>query len=105
MPRRSLGWHCFHHLRAGSECREPILLNGKVDEHGQPRIKLDWRLSDDDPVTMREAAFEFGRYLIRAEIGRLNVNPVVLSSAHPLQGWTALGAAPGAAGHQMGERG
>ena len=70
-------------------------MNGEDDEYGQPRVKLDWRISDDDRVTMREAAFEFGRYLIRAEIGRLNVNPVVLSSAHPLQGWTALGAAPG----------
>lgn len=79
-----------------------VLLNGKDDEYGQPRVKLDWRISDDDRVTMREAALEFGRYLIHAEIGRLNVNPVVLSSAHPLQGWTALGAAPGAAGHQMG---
>jgi choline dehydrogenase-like flavoprotein len=79
-----------------------VLLNGKDDELGQPRIRLDWCISDDDRVTMREAALEFGRYLIHAEIGRLNVNPVVLSSAHPLQGWTALGPAPGAAGHQMG---
>ena len=79
-----------------------VLLSGKDDEHGQPRVKLDWRIAGDDRVTMREAALEFGRYLIHAEIGRLNVNPVVLSSAHPLQGWTALGAAPGAAGHQMG---
>ena len=23
VPRRSLGWNGFHHLRAGSECREP----------------------------------------------------------------------------------
>ena len=52
---------------------------------------------------MREAALEFGRYLIHADIGRMNVNPAILSSAKPLQGWTALGdGARGAAGHQMG---
>ncbi len=79
-----------------------ILLTGKEDDLGQPRIKLDWRISDDDRMTMREAALEFGRYLIHADIGRLNVNPAVLSSAEPLQGWTALGGAMGAAGHQMG---
>ena len=79
-----------------------ILLTGKDDELGQPRIKLDWRISDDDRIAMREAALEFGRYLIHADIGRLNVNPAVLSSATPLQGWTTLGGASGAAGHQMG---
>ena len=79
-----------------------ILLTGKEDEQGQPRVKLDWRIADGDRATMREAALEFGRYLIHADIGRLNVNPAVLSSVHPLQGWTALSAAPGAAGHQMG---
>ncbi len=80
-----------------------ILLTSKDDERGQPRIKLDWRISDDDRIAMREAALEFGRYLIHANIGRMNVNPAVLSSAKPLQGWTALGGgARGAAGHQMG---
>jgi choline dehydrogenase-like flavoprotein len=79
-----------------------ILLIDKDDEQGQPRIKLDWRISDDDRVAMREAAFEFGRYLINADIGRLNVNPAILSSAKPLEGWTTLGGARGAAGHQMG---
>ena len=79
-----------------------ILLTGEDDEQGQPRVKLDWRISDDDRMTMREAALEFGRYLIRADIGRLNVNPVILSSSKPLQGSTALAGARGAAGHQMG---
>jgi choline dehydrogenase-like flavoprotein len=51
---------------------------------------------------MREAALEFGRYLIRAGIGRLKVNPDILTGANPLRGWTKLGGAPGAAGHQMG---
>jgi hypothetical protein len=79
-----------------------ILLTDKVDEQGEPRVKLDWRISDDDRVAMREAALEFGRYLIHADIGRLNVNPAILSSAKPLQGWTALSGASGAAGHQLG---
>jgi choline dehydrogenase-like flavoprotein len=79
-----------------------ILLIDKYDEQGEPRVKLDWRISDDDRVAMREAALEFGRYLIHANIGRLNVNPSILSLANPLQGWTALGGASGAAGHQMG---
>ena len=51
---------------------------------------------------MREAAFEFGRYLIHAGIGRLNVNPAILSTSNALQGWTTLDGARGAAGHQMG---
>ncbi len=79
-----------------------ILLTDKDDEQGEPRVKLDWRISDDDRVAMREAALEFGRYLIHANIGRLNINPAILSSANPLEGWTALGGASGAAGHQMG---
>ena len=79
-----------------------ILLTDKVDEQGEPRVKLDWRISDDDRVAMREAALEFGRYLIHADIGRLNVNPAILSSAKPLQGWTTLSGASGAAGHQLG---
>ncbi len=79
-----------------------IVLISSDDELGQPRIKLDWRISDDDRITMRQAALEFGRYLIHADIGRLNVNAAVLSSAETLQGWTALDGALGAAGHQMG---
>jgi hypothetical protein len=79
-----------------------ILLSGESDEFGQARVKLDWRISGEDHAAMREAAFEYGRYLIRADIGRLNVNPVVLSSAKPLQGSTALFGAAGAAGHQLG---
>lgn len=79
-----------------------ILLTDKDDEYGLPRIKLDWRISDDDRISMRDAALEFGRYLIRAGIGRLRVNPDILSSTELLHGWTALGGARGAAGHQMG---
>jgi choline dehydrogenase-like flavoprotein len=79
-----------------------ILLSAKDDEHGLARIKLDWRISDDDRIGLRRAGLEFGRYLIRADIGRLKVNAVILSSDKPLQGSTALGGARGAAGHQMG---
>ena len=61
VPRRSLGWNCFHHLRAGSECREPNLIQRRSRRDRATALKLDWRISDDDRVTMREAAFEFGR--------------------------------------------
>lgn len=79
-----------------------ILLIGPDDDLGLPRVKLDWRISDEDAITMRKAALEFGRYLIRADIGRLNVNPAILDSDKPLQGSTILPGAYGAAGHQMG---
>jgi GMC oxidoreductase len=79
-----------------------ILLTDDYDELGQPRVKLDWRIAADDRITMRDAALEFGSYLIHAGIGRLEVNPHILGSNNPLEGWTALGGAPGAAGHQMG---
>ena len=79
-----------------------ILLIGSNDDLGLPRVKLDWRISNEDAITMREAALEFGRYLIRANIGRLNVDPGILSLDNPLQGATKLPGAHGAAGHQMG---
>jgi choline dehydrogenase-like flavoprotein len=79
-----------------------ILLTDKFDAFGQSRVKLDWRISDDDHIAMRDAALEFGRYLIRANIGRLKVNPHILAGDSLLQGWTKLMGAPGAAGHQMG---
>lgn len=79
-----------------------IVLTGETDELGLPRVKLDWRIAERDRIAMQKAALEFGRYLIRANIGRLNVNAVILSSAVPVQGWTSLAGAPGAAGHQMG---
>ena len=79
-----------------------ILLIGPDDDLGLPRVKLDWRISDEDALTMREAGLEFGRYLIRANIGRLNVNPGILNIDNPLRGSIRLPGAHGAAGHQMG---
>jgi choline dehydrogenase-like flavoprotein len=79
-----------------------IVLTEERDELGLPRVKLDWRIAEDDRRSLREAALEFGRYLVRADIGRFRINPRILSSSAPLQGWTALAGAPGAAGHQMG---
>jgi choline dehydrogenase-like flavoprotein len=79
-----------------------ILLTGEKDDLGQPRVKLDWRIGDQDRTTIGEAAMEFGRYLVGANLGRLKVNPAVLDSTSPLRGWTGLAGAPGAAGHQMG---
>jgi choline dehydrogenase-like flavoprotein len=79
-----------------------IVLVDEDDELGQPRIQLDWRISSADRMTMLGAALEFGRFLIRADIGRFKINPVILSSANPLTGATVLPGALGAAGHQMG---
>lgn len=79
-----------------------ILLSSENDELGLPRIKLDWRIVDEDAVAMREAAMEFGRYLVQSDMGRLKINPLLLNGGNPMQGWTELGSALGAAGHQMG---
>lgn len=79
-----------------------ITLGPGADAFGVPRVRLDWEITTADARTLREAALEFGRYLIRAQLGRLKVNPAVLDGTVPLSGWTALPSAPGAAGHQMG---
>jgi choline dehydrogenase-like flavoprotein len=79
-----------------------ILLTSAHDDLGQPRVKLDWRISELDRATLRNAAVEFGRYLINARIGRFKINPAILSGSEPLAGWTKLAGAAGAAGHQMG---
>lgn len=78
-----------------------ILIDAK-DDLGQPRVRLDWRISEDDRLTLRAAGMEFGRYLIEAGLGRLKINPDVLDGAPPVKGWSALPSAAGAAGHQMG---
>jgi hypothetical protein len=79
-----------------------IVLGSDADSFGQLRTKLDWQIDKRDIDTLREAALEFGRYLIRAKLGRLQVTQAVLDGATPLTGWTQLPSAPGAAGHQMG---
>lgn len=79
-----------------------ITLGADVDAFGQPRAQLDWRIDKRDIDTLRQSAMEFGRYLIRAKLGRLKVNPAILDGDAPLTGWTQLPSAPGAAGHQMG---
>jgi choline dehydrogenase-like flavoprotein len=79
-----------------------IVLADAKDELGQPRVRLDWRISEHDQRTLREAGLEFGRYLINAKLGRLKINAAILNGSMPLDGWTALASASGAAGHQMG---
>lgn len=79
-----------------------IVLADAKDEFGLPRVRLDWRISKLDHRTLREAGLEFGRYLIKAKLGRLKINPAILDGSMPLKGWTALSSAAGAAGHQMG---
>lgn len=79
-----------------------ILLTDETDRLGLPPPHLDWQISEDDHEALRQAAYTLGRYLIEADIGRLQVNPAILGNDDPLAGWTRLGGAPGAAGHQMG---
>lgn len=79
-----------------------IVLASETDSLGLPRVRMDWRISDADRRTLREAGLEFGRYLIRAKLGRLKINPAINVGSEPLRDWTRLASAPGAAGHQMG---
>ena len=79
-----------------------VEFSGEADAFGLPRARLDWEITERDAAMLRQAALEFGRYLVRANLGRLKVNPVVLDGAAPLTGWSKLPSAPGAAGHQMG---
>lgn len=79
-----------------------IILLTERDPLGLPRVRLDWRLSESDLRTMREAAIAFGSYLIRTGLGRLKVHPAVLDGSNPIAGWVKLPGASGAAGHQMG---
>lgn len=72
------------------------------DALGVPRVKLDWQVTAADQRTLRDAAMEFGRYLVRAGTGRLKINPALLEGSRPLEGWVKLAGASGAAGHQMG---
>ena len=73
-----------------------------TDAFGQARASLNWQITERDAETLRGAALEFGRYLVRANLGRLKVNAVVLDGPTLLAGWSKLPSAPGAAGHQMG---
>ena len=79
-----------------------ITLLAETDALGQKRVRLDWQINDGDRRTLKEAGLEFGRYLVRGNLGRLKVNADVLAGAAPLKGWEVLGSAPGAAGHQLG---
>jgi choline dehydrogenase-like flavoprotein len=79
-----------------------ILLTAERDDLGRPRVQLDWTILPADVRTMQAAAMEFGRYLVRSGLGRMRIEPRVMQGRNPLQGWTALPSASGAAGHQMG---
>src|SRR5262249_8011680 len=79
-----------------------VMLSDQTDAFGDPRARLAWHITDGDMRTLREACLELGRWLIRAKLGRLRVNPAILDGAAPLAGWSSLPSALGAAGHQMG---
>lgn len=79
-----------------------LTLDVVEDALGLPRVRMDWRITDGDRRTLLEAAMEFGRYLVRAEVGRLRISQDILDGVDPLKGWTTLSGAPGAGGHQLG---
>src|SRR5262249_24776518 len=75
-----------------------IVLTEAKDALDRPRVRMDWRLTEDDRRTLVDAGLEFGRYLIEAGIGRLKINSDILQGPLPLKGWTTLSSASGAAG-------
>jgi choline dehydrogenase-like flavoprotein len=50
-----------------------ILLTDDLDEFGQRRLAIDWRLNETDHRSMRTAAALLGRYFAEAEIGRVRL--------------------------------
>ncbi len=56
-----------------------VELSDKRDRFGLRQLRLDWRLSDIDKRTLRIAAEEMGRAMARHDIGRLHLDPWVMS--------------------------
>lgn len=50
-----------------------VMLSGERDKFGNRRVRLDWRLSTQDKLTLRRAAEEMGAQLARRNIGRLRL--------------------------------
>ena len=48
-----------------------ISLLPEADALGLKRVRLDWQILEGDRRTLKEAGLEFGRYLIRGNLGRL----------------------------------
>lgn len=79
-----------------------LTLDRKTDSTGMPRIRLDWRLRDQDVETMSALVDAFGREADRLGLGRvvksdwLEAEPLrwvsdPLVSAHPLGGYHHMG--------------
>ena len=52
----------------------------ETDQFGKPRVVLDWRLSDQDHVTVRRGAEELGKALAREGVARLKISGDVLDA-------------------------
>jgi choline dehydrogenase-like flavoprotein len=58
-----------------------VLLADTRDRFGLHHLKLDWRITDIDALTVRTAALELGRALALHDVGRLHIEPWVTDSA------------------------
>jgi len=89
-------------LRVRSRCEQApnqasrVLLDAACDAHGVPRVRVDWRLSDDDWLSVRRANLMLAEELGRLGIGRLRLDPWL---REPGGGWPAH---LSGACHQMG---
>lgn len=76
--RRSLGW-----VRSSSEQAPDranrVILGDEADRFGIPRPVLHWKRSMLDKRSFQRFAFEIGKYLAQANIGRLRLDDWVLS--------------------------
>lgn len=57
-----------------------VSLGNDLDQFGMRRIQLDWRLTQVDKKTLRIAAMELGKQLVRTDVGRLKLNDWLLEA-------------------------
>jgi choline dehydrogenase-like flavoprotein len=74
-----------------------VTLTDERDAFGLPRVKLDWRLNEQDKHTYTR----FAR-ILAAEFGAAGVGRLKMISDHPLLGWPATSAGARGGWHQMG---
>lgn len=51
-----------------------VLLSDQLDNNGQRRVKLDWRISDDDKLRAKRSFEILGSQLAAEKVGRLKLN-------------------------------
>jgi choline dehydrogenase-like flavoprotein len=77
-----------------------VTLSDRRDAHGLPRVRLDWRIDDDDRTSIRESQARLGAALEQAGIGRLVADfgdedpPALFEGAHHHLGTTRMAASP-----------